>query len=89
MNKRLKKVMAEQEEFFDLEAIIKQLEIEEEEETARHALEAAALEPARPDAVPVIWHRDAVDPGAAPRDNVLPFRRPSARGGEGDMTSGG
>lgn len=64
-------------------------EIEEEEE-ARRLAEAGSLEPDRPDDVPVIWHRDALDdtaPGSD--DNVLPFRRPAPRDRDIDMTSGG
>ena len=45
----------------------------EEEEAERQALLDAQFEPARPENVPVLWHRDT----AAPDDenNVLPFRR--------------
>lgn len=46
----------------------------EEEEDEIVSLEADPLEPARPDAVPVLWRRD--DAADEPqRDNVLPFRR--------------
>ncbi|MGY0505851.1 rhomboid family intramembrane serine protease [Luteimonas sp. e5] len=47
-------------------------EIEEEEE-ARRAAEAEALEPPRPGEVPVIWQRQGTAPEDE-RDNVLPFR---------------
>ena len=60
-------------------------EIEEEEEAARRALEADMFEPSRPDGVPVLWHRDAVEDE---RGVVLAFRRPGAGERDIDMTSG-
>ena len=56
----------------------------EEEEAEREALLDASLEPARPDDVPVLWHRD---PPMREGGNVLPFRRRDERD-DIDMTSG-
>ena len=62
----------------------------EEEEAARQALVDDEAEPARPDEVPVLWHRDDRDGRSdQARDgrNVLPFRRDDERR-DIDMTSG-
>ena len=56
----------------------------EEEEAQRQALLEGEVEPARPDEVPVLWHRD--DPSRSGQ-NVLPFRRTDERS-DIDMTSG-